>query len=554
MIRQRRFKTFSLILSLSLQAMAFSASPVSTFAQGVQRARRTESVETAGAASRAVAAPKTVEELRAGVTEVLRQPSLASALVGVKVVSLDTNRTLFEENASKVLNPASNMKIYTVAAALDALTPDFRFRTSAYARAKPDASGAIRGDLIIYGRGDPTFATRFNDGDYYKAIDDFAREIFNAGVRRVDGDLIGDESYFSGAPFGRSWEWDDLQWYYGAEISALTINDNSLDLFLKPGVREGSPCLVSFGPELMNPPAFTVVNRTTTAARGARRELHVYRAFGSNVLEISGALAADDPGYSASVAAPHPAFLFVQMLRRALERQGVKINGRTRTIDADARRLGDATPAVSTLVEIAARQSPPLSEIAAKTLKPSQNLYTELILRALGENSRAATNAPNQLTTNAAPASSRASATSAELGLDAVRRFLTVAGADDSALQLADGSGLSKSDYITTDATVHLLAFMSRHRYAQTFRDALPVAGVDGTLRNRMKGTPAAGNVHAKTGTLAGVTSLSGYVTSAAGERLAFSVIVNNYTGGDNTAHTVNDAIAVLLASFTGRS
>ena len=156
-------------------------------------------------------------------------------MVGIKVVSLDKGRVLFEENATKLLRPASNMKLYTVAAALDRLSPDYRFSTSVYASTRPDAAGVVHGDLTIYGRGDPSIAARFNNGDYFKAIDDLATRIVAAGVKRVEGDIVGDESYFVGPKYGSGWNWEDLTWYYGAEITPLTANDNALDLFIKPG-------------------------------------------------------------------------------------------------------------------------------------------------------------------------------------------------------------------------------------------------------------------------------------------------------------------------------
>src|SRR5688572_24487164 len=185
------------------------------------------------------AAPKTVDELRTRISQILAKPELSPAMVGVKVVSLDTGRVLFEENAAKLLRPASNMKIYTVAAALDRLSPEYRFSTSVFAPARPDASGVIRGDLRIYGRGDPTMAARFNGGDYLKAIDDLAARIVSTGVKRVEGDLIGDETYFVGPKYGSGWSWEDLTWYYGAEVTPLTVNDNALDLFVKPGPEIG---------------------------------------------------------------------------------------------------------------------------------------------------------------------------------------------------------------------------------------------------------------------------------------------------------------------------
>jgi len=493
-------------------------------------------------------APLTLEELRARIRETINQAQFAPSHLAVKIVSLDTGRTLYEENAKRWLQPASNMKLYTVAAALDQFSPDYRFTTSMYVPSRPDAAGTVRGDLIVYGRGDPTFATRFNDGasDYYKAVDELASRVVAAGVRRVEGDLIGDESYFTGGPLAPGWEWDDLQWYYGAEVSALSINDNAVDLFVKPGGRVGDSCTVTIGPAT---PLVTIVNRTTTEPSGARRELTVYRPLGENVIEVGGSMSLDDTGYTASVAVARPAMMFASMLRTSLERQGVRITGRTRTVDARARQssapaaqspvaLSPVPPLpITSLVEIANRQSPPLSVIAAQTLKPSQNLYTELILRALG---KATSTDPRQA--------------SDEAGIAAVKKFLSGAGIDPNKVVMIDGSGLSRGNLVTVETTLDLLTFMSRHRYASVFRDAQPIAGVDGTLRTRMRNTPAAGNARAKTGTLTSATSLSGYVTSAAGERLVFSLMINNPPTDGNPRADFTDAITVLLASFAGRS
>jgi D-alanyl-D-alanine carboxypeptidase/D-alanyl-D-alanine-endopeptidase (penicillin-binding protein 4) len=487
-------------------------------------------------------APKTIEELRARIQEVLRRPELEPSQMAVKVASLDTGRTLYEENAEKLLHPASNMKIYTVAAALDRLTPDYRFKTSAYVPAMPDAAGTVRGDLIIYGRGDPSFAASFNNGDYYKAIDDFAARIAAAGVKRIEGNLVGDESYFKGSPLGYGWEWDDLQWYYGAEVSALTVNDNSLDLFVKPGMSVGAQAIVTTGPVT---PLVTIVNRATTSPRGTKRDITVVRPLGTNTIEVTGSvplgLDTTDKGLIGSIAVPNPALVFVYMLRSSLASKGVAITGQSLTIDARGR---NGLPLrTDSLVEIASVQSPPLSVIAAQTLKPSQNLYTELILRTLGK-----TFPP----TGIAPSPER---TSADDGIEAVKTFLRGAGIEPRGTVVqADGSGLSRHNYITASGTTQLLTYMSTHRYASAFRDALPIAGVDGTLRTRMKGTPAAGNLRAKTGTINAVASLSGYVTSAAGERLVFSIILNNYPEESSSRRSHIDAIALLLASFAGRS
>jgi serine-type D-Ala-D-Ala carboxypeptidase/endopeptidase (penicillin-binding protein 4) len=499
------------------------------------------------ASSRPIAAapaPRTLAELLTRIQEVVRQPALEPGFFAVKIVSLDTGVVIYEQSANKFVRPASNMKLYTVAAALDRLTVDYHFMTSVYAKEKVD-DGKIKGDLIIYGRGDPSLAARFNNGDYFKGINDLADRIVAAGVKRVKGDLVGDESYFNGAPLGSGWEWEDLQWAYGAQVSALTVNDNSIDLTVKPGEKVGAPVLISTGPSATS--FMTIANRASTSARGSKSDLQIYRGLGANALEITGSLPLGDNGFNGSVAIPDPALAFVSMLRDALVKRGVKVDGRVRTINA--RSGGSIVPdpliALAKLpdylqqppvAEIASIQSPPFSLIAAHTLKPSQNLYTELILRTLG-------------TPRVSPTQ-----TNEEAGLIVVRNFLRQAGVAESDLALSDGSGLSRNDMITANATVQLLTFMSKHRYFAQFRDALPIAGVDGTLRTRMRGTPAEGNLRAKTGSLSSVASLSGYLTTAAGEHLAFSMMLNNYPDAGALRRDSIDAIAILLASFAGKS
>src|SRR5215216_778825 len=274
------------------------------------------------------AAPKTLPELRSKISAVLAKPELSSAMVGIKVVSLDTGRVLFEENAGRLLRPASNMKLYTVAAALDRLSPDYRFSTSVYAYTRPDAAGIVHGDLTIYGRGDPSIAARFNNGDYFKAIDDLAARIAAAGVKRVEGDLVGDETFFVGPKYGAGWEWEDLTWYYGAEVTPLTINDNALDLFVKPGLAVGQPALITTGPP---DPLLTIVNKVTTSAKGLRREISIHRGLNENTITITGTIPLEDRGYTGGIGISHPALLFVYLLRTALAQKGVVITGKSRT-------------------------------------------------------------------------------------------------------------------------------------------------------------------------------------------------------------------------------
>jgi D-alanyl-D-alanine carboxypeptidase/D-alanyl-D-alanine-endopeptidase (penicillin-binding protein 4) len=546
----------SLLLLLILNVASVSAF---TPSQTAQRERRTAAVpaqevtppSTPARASLRSDTTKTLAELQSRIAEILRRPELAPAMVGIKIASLDSGQVLFEENAHKLLRPASNMKLYTVAAALDRLSPDFRFNTSVYAPNKPDNKGVIQGNLTIYGRGDPSIAARFNNGDYFKGIDDLATRIAAAGVKRVVGDLVGDETYFTGSRYGSGWEWEDLTWYYGAEVSALAVNDNALDLFIKPGAQVGAPASVTTGPP---DPLLTISNKVKTGAKGSKRELTIRRDLNGNTLEVSGTIALEDKGYSGGIGISHPALLFVYLLRSALAQHGVTVTGQSRTsgVVNQALLTGGATfSSVNTAnsvngptnsaasVEIASLQSPPFSLVASTTLKPSQNLYTEIILRTLGK--LAVTNGIS---------------TARDLedaGHDVVKTFLKEAGVNPDSLVLSDGSGLSRNDMVTAEASVQLLSYMSKHKYAAAFRDALPIAGVDGTLRNRMKGTVAENNLRAKTGTLASATSLSGYVTSAAGERLVFSIMVNNYPSDAEPNKVCIDPIALLLASFAGK-
>jgi len=489
-------------------------------------------------------------ELQGRISDILAKPELSSAMVGIKVGSLDTGRVLFEQNAAKLLRPASNMKIYTVAAALDRLSPEYRFTTSVYAPSRPDSAGVIKGDLIVYGRGDPSIAARFNNGDYFKGIDELATRIVATGVKRIDGDLVGDESYFAGPQYGSGWEWEDLTWYYGAGVTPLTINDNALDLFIKPGPAVGKPALITTGPP---DPLLKIVNNVTTSIKGTRRDISIFRALGSDEITIVGSIALEDKGYTGGIGISHPAMLFMYLLRSSLAQKGVTIKGRTLTQNSNS--AISATPTAQpfvatsltpsgrqTAVEITTLQSPPFSLIAAQTLKPSQNLYTELILRTLGKV------APAPTTTTSA------GQTTEDLGLETVRAFLKTAGIRPESLVLSDGSGLSRNDMITAEASVQLLTFMSQHRYGDVFRNALPIAGVDGTLRTRLRNTSAENNLRAKTGSLSSAASLAGYVTTAAGERLAFSIMVNNYPNDVEPRTICIDPIAVLLASFTGKS
>ena len=478
--------------------------------------------------------PATLAELRQRVADLIGQPKYVSAMWGAKIVSLDSGKTVFEQNPQKLFSPASNSKLYTVALALDRLGADYRIKTSLYAKAKPSQAGLLKGDLIVYGRGDPSINTRLHGGDIYKALQPLVCALTNAGVKRIAGDLVGDESYFHGPPFGSGWAWDDLEYYYGAEISALTINDNTLQATVKPGARVGAACQLGLLPATG---WLTFSNRTATVEKGATRKLHFYHPICENVIYVSGQMPIDDTGYTNEVTMHNPAGLFVTFFKQALARQGIKVTGKVRSmnwLDREAQPID-----CNSLVELGSVESLPMRDIAREVEKPSQNLYTDLLLAHVGEQARAA-DTPGDVT-------------SEDLGIGELNKFLAKAGIKRTETIFEEGSGLSRDNLTTPNATVTLLQFMNRHKCAQVYLDALPIAGVDGTLKSRMKGTPAAGNVRAKTGTLRWANSMSGHVTTAAGEHLVFSLMVNRYYES-RPARGDLDTIGALLASFTGRT
>ncbi|MCS6817711.1 MAG: D-alanyl-D-alanine carboxypeptidase/D-alanyl-D-alanine-endopeptidase [Acidobacteriota bacterium] len=470
---------------------------------------------------------RTVRQLERRVEEIIRRPEFATTRWGILVESLDRRMVLLQREPDQLFTPASNMKLYTTAAALVRLGPDFRFRTSVYASARPDERGHVEGDVILYGRGDPNLSTRALTGGYLTPFFELADQLVRAGVREILGDIVGDESYFVGPRLGVGWEWDDLQWYYGAEVSALSVDDNFVDVVLRPGEREGDPVRVILSPPS---PYMTVLNRAVTTAEGTPQQIELERGLQDNVLEIRGMMPRESAGYRAAVAVHHPALYAATLFREALERRGVRVRGRVVAADWKVRR--ERPLDLRQMVELAAVESLPLSEEIRVLNKISQNLHAEILLRVLGAEVKGEG--------------------SAEKGLEVIREFLREIGARTSGVRVRDGSGLSRLNLVTPAATVDLLRYMSQHEHGAIYRESLPIAGVDGTLERRMRGTPAEGNVRAKTGTLAYTFTLSGYVTTARGERLVFSFMANHHTGEAADVISALNELCATLAAFAG--
>lgn len=477
-----------------------------------------------------------INDLQFRLRQSLAKPEVIRGSVGVKITSLTSGKIVFENDAEKYFMPASNMKNFTVAAALERLGPDHRFVTSIYVPGVPSADGVVNGDLRIFGRGDVSMSTRFSGAqDPMSSLDDLVEKIAAAGIKQINGAIVGDDSYFRGFAIPSSWEWDDLQWSYGAEVSSLPLNDSVITLSVTPGPA-GYGCTAKMIP--FNP-VMRVVNHCSTAPAGSRRTLKIHKRLDQNVLEISGALPVGDRGFNGLVSVSRPAEMFAALLRQRLIEKGINVMGGHRY----EKRPDGSLPAG---VELLKFESAPMSAIAAQTMKPSQNMYTETLLWTLGEFERNATVAPGGGTTVS-------TADSAELGIAAVKKFLTGIGVAPDGIIQYDGSGLSRHNLITPSAVVQVYIYMAKQsRYSQAWRNSLTIGGIDGTLRNRFRGTRANNNVRGKTGTIDQVSALSGYVKTAAGEELVFSMVVNG-VAQNSTRVGLIDEMVNHLANFSGR-
>ena len=460
------------------------------------------------------------------IDSLIDQGPFASARWGIKVVSIANGSTIYERNARERFIPASNMKMYTTAAALDLLGGDYRWRTSVYVLARPDAEGTVHGDLILYGRGAPDLVDRANENSLEKLAD----AVRASGVKRVKGSVIADESYFRGNAVGDGWQWNDMQWYFGAEASALTVNGNEIDLNLLP------PPKADATPEIRTSDTTGYVDVDNQMAPGHRAErstLGVFRGLSNNHIEVWGELAPGAKGFGARLSVHNPALWASQIFLAALKSRDVTVDGpvSSRTSRSAPKDRFDPSKGI----EIGSISSAPLSQIVRMTNKESNNLFAELILRTLGRERRAML--PPQEPSGREKGDD-------EAGTELIKLWLTRQGVSTDETALHDGSGLSRLNLVTPASSTQLLTASSSN---QAFRDSLPVAGKDGTLAGRLR--PLAGRVLAKTGSLIYVNSLSGYLVTANGETLAFAIYCNDYVGRGNSARLI-DQIVVALADF----
>lgn len=476
-------------------------------------------------------------ELAREIDHLLDDGELASARWGVSVVSLKDNRVVYERNADNLLTPASNMKLFPTAAALEFLGADYRWRTSVYATTSPDTAGTVNGDLVLYGRGAPDLAAvaRANE-ENRNSLDQLASELYNRGVRRIRGNVIGDESYFRGNPLGDGWQWNDVQWYYGAEASALSINHNETSVNVLPPENRETPPVIRIG----DPTGYvTVENRMAMGTAGKRLTLGIQRGLSDNVVRVWGAFPPGSKGFGARLSVHKPALWAAKLFLDSLKARGIAVDGQALTRNANEATANRFDPEQAS--ELAFVVSKPLREIIKATNKESINLYAELILRTLGRERAALLPAPGP--GGREPGDD-------EIGLAIIRLWLNRSQVPIQGVALHDGSGLSRLNLVKPRTIVQLLAAMQRSPHSQVFRESLPLSGRDGTLGYRLK--EYSDRVAAKTGYITYDAALSGYVTTSEGEIFAFSIICNDETGRPSSGRLI-DQIVTALASYPAR-
>lgn len=456
--------------------------------------------------------PTSQSQLAAQIDSLLNAPSLLGGIQGVIVQSLADGSVWYERNPDLLLLPASNQKLFTSAAALHLLGPDWRYATPLLRSGRVDRRGTLHGNLSLKGSGDPLLSD--------KDLDAFVQGVRKAGIRRIRGRVIGDESHFDRRRYGDGWSWDDMPYYYSPQIGALNLNGNLVRVQVFPGKKVGAPLRVIVAP---TGNYVQVINRAATTAKGTRSHLVIERELGKNRILIEGTLALDAPSDTRKpkgIPVENPALYAAHVLTMRLQSTGIRVDGSPAT---------GVSPRHA--VEVARRYSPPLSEILKRLNKTSDNLIAECLLKTLGVER----------------GKTRFGTT--EHGIRVAKAALNRLGIDPNAVIMADGSGLSRHNLVSARSVAALLRAMHAHPHAKTFLDSLPLAGVEGTLKRRLKGTPAENHVRAKTGTMRNVSSLSGYVTTRDGEPLVFVIMMNNHR--DNAAaRDIQDKIVSLLASW----
>jgi serine-type D-Ala-D-Ala carboxypeptidase/endopeptidase (penicillin-binding protein 4) len=461
-----------------------------------------------------------LETIQTKVNQYLKRPGVRSTQWGIQILDPAADKVLVEVNPDKTFLPASVLKMVTTSTALEKLGPEFKHRTDVYTNGTVEPDGTVKGDLILVGRGDPNLTDTYGELSEKPALRELAEKLWSSGIRKVQGDIIGDDSYFDTKDSGNGWTSHDLKAPYGARVDALSINNNVVWVHVRPTKYKQAVTVE------LDPPTsyFHIRNTGTTGKKSVKRTLSVRLTKGTENIVVSGILPASK-NYSQYILLEKPAEATAAMFRDEVRKQGISVHGKVY-----ATHRGDVSKKEQAGWKLLAEHlSPPLMRALQIINKHSQNLHAEMLLRTLGAEFKGIG--------------------SDEAGLHVVKEFLVETGIDSEKIRLNDGCGLSRENLLTPRFQTSLLEFLSKRPYFNLFRDTLAVSGTDGTLRNRLSAADVKGTIHAKTGTLNGVTALSGYITTQSGRNLIFSIFANHVSAVAKTKKTI-DEICSLLAKF----
>ena len=466
--------------------------------------------------------PRPVQVLQAEIDTLLADPAFANAHWGVMVQSVETGEIMYRHNQRKLFMPASNMKVVTASVALAQLGADHRFRTRIAACGSIDSvSGTLNGDLLVVGGGDPSISERFSDDDDPLAVfGDWADSLEALGITRISGNVVGDDDLFDDVHIGPGWAWDYLGAAYAAEIGALLFNEGALGIRFASGAEVGATAEKTVVP---NTSYVRLHGDAVTTGDSTGVSVYAWRRPFANDVDVGGEIWIGHNSRTRYVAPFDPTMYFMTVLHETLVAEGVAVAG----TPGDRDTVSTSCDSPRTLF---VHQSPELGQILQPFMKESQNQIGEMLLRYLGA---VATDTGSVAT-----------------GRRAIATTITSWGIPDDSYVYYDGSGLSRYNYLAPEAIVRILRAMARRSDFDVFYDALPIAGVDGTLENRMSGSRAEDNARGKTGFISNARALSGYVTTRDDELLAFSIIANNFDTPTRPVEWVQDLIVERLANF----
>jgi serine-type D-Ala-D-Ala carboxypeptidase/endopeptidase (penicillin-binding protein 4) len=452
------------------------------------------------------------------IDDIFEDPNFSNAHWGVVIQSLTTGEYLYKRNENKLFMPASNMKLFTTGAGLLVLGEEYRFSTNISYIGELDGS-VLKGDLIIHGRGDPTISGRFNDNNLLKIYNDWADSLEEFGIDEIRGNIIGYDNDFDDVGLGSGWAWDYESSWFAAPSGALSFNDNCVDISVVLDNKSNKPKIIT------NPPTkyFIIIDKVLPVSKDSMSRVNVYRERGTNVITVYGTIRQGD-SVKTYCSVNNPTQYSMVILKEVLEKRGITIKGYAVDVDDLPVPVN-----IERGMPIFIHYSPPLKDILKVINKSSQNFFAEQLLKVIGLEKYGFGSIDN--------------------GVMASQEKFKEMGINPENMVYADGSGLSRLNLVSPKQIVSLLSYFYKNDKTLTFYNSLPIAGVDGSIGNRMKDGRTKNNIRAKTGYIGGVRSLSGYAMTGDNEPIAFSLIVNNFNVPVKLAENIQDLVCLRLAN-----